>query len=97
LLAEKNLELFALMSNGDLGKGIRKLRNVPEPEPKQVLPAEDEEKNGNEVEIDSNAEAKMEEDYDLYDFLKEGNPAPAISSSNKLSSTEPEDGEVEDI
>ena len=42
-MAEKKLSVFQVMPNGDLGKGIRKLRGIPEPAPKpEVIVIDDE-------------------------------------------------------
>lgn len=95
-----------IIFNVTLGhQGIRKLRNVPEPEPKPVDLLEDEDKQQDDVEmaVENGAESKTEDDadnYDLYDFLKDGNEGGAELNKSTLSTNtggEPEDGEVEDV
>lgn len=43
MLAERDLSTFDVMLDGDLGKGLRKFKNLPEPVPKPEQPEEEEE------------------------------------------------------
>eukprot|EP00981_Chlorochromonas_danica_P003643 scaffold681_cov173-Ochromonas_danica.AAC.6 len=41
LLVKESIQLFEIMSDGDLGKGLRKLKNLPEPVPKVNVPMDE--------------------------------------------------------
>lgn len=64
MLAERNLSVFAVMADGNLGKGIRKLRGLPEPEPKpEIIDVDD-----NEVTGDSGKDKEAEEERIVVDL-----------------------------